>query len=190
MLGDIENENPGVGKLLISEPFLFDPNFRRSVILLCEHSDNGSVGFVLNRKLDIKLGDVLEGVFTILDIPLFLGGPVQNNTLHFVHNIDALIGSAEQIGENIYWGGDFEILKEILANNTIEPDKIRFFLGYSGWGGGQLEDEIVEKSWIVTGANDEIVFQYDNDEMWKSILKNKGGKYKFLSNSPESPFLN
>ncbi len=189
MFENLENETPGDGKLLISEPFLYDPNFRRSVILLCEHNDTGTIGFILNHRLDIFLADVLE-VETLLTVPLFVGGPVQKNSLHFIHNIDALISTAERVTDNVYWGGDFEILKEMLACNSLEVEKIRFFLGYSGWGGGQLEDEIEEKSWIVTDANEEIVFQEDNDKMWKSILKNKGGKYKLLANSPESPFLN
>lgn len=190
ILGNIGNEDPGKGKLLISEPFLYDPNFRRTVILLCEHNDEGSIGFILNRKLEVMLNEVLEDVSSILEIPLFLGGPVQNNTLHFVHHIDALKETSQQVMDNMWWGGDFDIVKEMIRNNTLELDKIRFFLGYSGWGKNQLENEIEEKSWIVTGSNEEIVFQKDNDMMWKSILKKMGGAYKLLSNSPESPYLN
>jgi putative transcriptional regulator len=190
----MENENtnihlPAAGMLLISEPFLYDPNFNRTVILLCDHEEEGSVGYILNRLLNVQLKDVLDFEF-FLNIPLFLGGPVQNDTLHFIHRDERIAATSRQIGENLYWGGDFGLVKEMLINNELDPENYRFFLGYSGWTQGQLEDEILAKTWITTPATAEIIFEQDNDEMWKSILHNMGGNFRLLSNSPENPQLN
>lgn len=180
---------PTVGKLLISEPFLGDTTFRRSVIMLTEHDEHGSVGFILNRTLDISIGEVLD-VQTLLDIPLYLGGPVQNNTLHFLHRDEKLASSSKYLGKGIYWGGDFDKVLEMLSSNTLEAEKYRFFLGYSGWTQGQLANEMQTNSWIVASSAQDIVFESDNDRMWRNILQKMGGSFKILSNSPESPQLN
>jgi len=188
---------PRKGDLLISEPFLPDPNFERTVILICEHNDEGSFGFVLNKPSMLRLEDVLEDSGAI-DCPLYMGGPVQQDTLHFLHKYaDDLEGSVK-INEGIYWGGDFEQLKEKIrlgALVTSEPDKMaedfRFFVGYSGWGPSQLEDELQDYSWIIS-RHEELswLFSVKTEELWKNILKDMGGRYRVFANYPEDPRLN
>ena len=189
MNSKLENQIPEAGKLLVSEPFLGDYNFKRSVILLCSHDESGSVGFILNKKLDMSLKDVIE-LEEYVDIPLYLGGPVQNNTLHYIHSDKSLAESSQKIGENLYWGGDFEKVMELLNTNALDKDKFRFFLGYSGWGKEQLEMEMEIKTWIVADASADIVFQEDDQQLWRNVLRNRGGAYKIMSNSPDSPQLN
>jgi putative transcriptional regulator len=181
---------PAAGRLLFSEPFMPDNNFKRSVVLLCAHNADGSVGFILNRKLNIRLNEVIDTT-CIMDIPLFLGGPVENNTLHYIHMDEDLADSAQEIGRGLYWGGDFDVLKEKLDNNTLDLEKFRFFLGYSGWGKGQLNGEMDAKSWIVTPFSKKMIFTHDDEEsLWHDALQRMGGGYKVLANSPESPVLN
>lgn len=191
MIGNVfTSYAPAAGRLLFSEPFMPDNNFKRSVVLLCAHNGEGSVGFILNRKLNIRLDEVVDTT-SILEIPLFLGGPVENNTLHYVHMDPDLADSAQEIGRGLYWGGDFEILKEKLDNNILDLDKYRFFLGYSGWGKGQLDTEMEAKSWIVTPFSKKMIFNHeDDDSLWQHALQRMGGGYKVLANSPESPILN
>lgn len=186
---NFKNGEPAAGKLLISEPFLFDINFKRSVILLCEHNETGSLGFILNRQLDITLKDVMD-IDTQLDIPLYIGGPVQNNTLHYIHRERSLTSSSIEIANGLFWGVDFQEILPMLENNTLNADNFRFFLGYSGWGAGQLAKELDINSWFVTQGNARLTFQEDHEKLWKTLLKNMGGSYKVLSNSPESPMLN
>src|SRR6218665_3318782 len=93
-------------KILIAEPFLGDPNFERSVVLLCEHNAEGSFGFVLNQESSLRLADVVEGVYA--DFPLYIGGPVEQNTLHFIHRLGDMVDNTVEIGNGIYWSGDFE----------------------------------------------------------------------------------
>jgi putative transcriptional regulator len=191
-LGDLlhfKNGEPAPGRFLISEPFLYDINFKRSVILLCEHNKSGSLGFILNRQLDITMKDVMD-IDTVLDIPLYMGGPVQNDTLHYIHRDKNFASSSIEIANGLYWGIDFQQIVPQLENNTLDVDNFRFFLGYSGWGAGQLKDELAINSWFVTPASAKLAFEEDHPKLWKTLLRNMGGSYKVLSNSPESPMLN
>lgn len=181
---------PGPGALLISDPFLPDPNFSRTVVLLTEHQrDVGSFGFVLNRSAGVNLAEVVD--FDVKrDFPLFTGGPVQQETLHLLHKDEYLAESEMAILPDVYWGADFESLKQMLQSDEAGPDNFRFFLGYSGWGAGQLERELEQKSWIVINANSDIVFSGDTDAMWKAVLQSLGGTYSLLANSPTDPQWN
>ena len=188
---NLNSDKPSAGKTLISEPFLFDSNFKKTVIFLCEHDEeNGSLGFILNRKLDLTLSDVMD-VETKLTIPLYHGGPVQNDTLHYLYTGENITEDSVDLGNGIYWGGNFEGLRTNLELGILDIDKYRFFLGYSGWGKGQLDYELEIKSWFVTNTTREMVFgDTTNGTLWKNTLKNMGGWYRLLSDSPESPFLN
>lgn len=177
------------GKLLIAEPFLEDPNFDRGVILLCDHNTHGSFGFVLNQLTDLMLGDVLEETI-YQDVPLFLGGPVEKNTLHFIHSRADLIEGSTEIVSGLYWGGDFEQVKSLLNLNRLSADEIRFFIGYSGWDSGQLGEELEQKSWIVTEANSQFVFSTPPKNFWREVLLSMGGKYKSIAHYPTDPSLN
>lgn len=183
-------DKPEKGKILISEPFLIDPNFKRSIVLLCEHNEDGSVGFILNKPTQVKLNQVMEEDFPEFDAPVYFGGPVQINTLQFIHKLgDTLEGSTE-IGDGLYWGGSFEILKLLIESKQVKSSDFRFFIGYSGWSVGQLEDEMKINSWIVTSTESENLFSDEPDKLWGEILKKMGKKFAILASFPEDPSVN
>jgi putative transcriptional regulator len=177
------------GKLLIADPFLRDPNFMRSVVFICEHKDEGSFGFVLNRKFEQNLGELITGIETA-DFPVYYGGPVQIDTLHFLHQRPDLIDGGAIVADNIFWGGDFETVIQLIKNDRITNHDIRFFIGYSGWGEGQLEEEMKTKSWITGEGTRKIIFPANVDNTWKDALKQLGGEYVQMTNYPIDPQLN
>lgn len=182
-------QTPAKGKLLIAEPFLGDPNFERSVVLLCEHNENGSFGFVLNQTTQLTLKDVIDDE-VYAEVPLHVGGPVEQNTLHFIHRLGALVEESIQVADNLYWSGDFEQLKSMLNTGTAAIQDVRFFIGYSGWGDGQLERELKQEAWIVTDADSDFIFNTPTDQFWRGVLRRMDGKYKSIANYPTDPRLN
>ncbi len=180
---------PQPGRFLISEPFMGDPNFQRTVILLVEHTAEGSLGFVMNRQLNVLLQDLVEGA-PVSHAPVFMGGPVEQNTLHFVHRLGDRLAGAREIVDELYWSGDFEQLKKMIEEGSVKAHEILFFVGYSGWSPGQLETELERKSWIVAPSNIDFVFTEDYEDLWQQILRDMGDKYKVLSNYPTDPRLN
>ncbi len=180
---------PERGRLLISEPFLPDPNFERTVVLLCEHNEDGSFGFVLNKPSILKVSEVMEDLAT-LDSVVYVGGPVQQDTLHFIHR-NATLENAVEIVTGIQWGGAFENLMLLLETHQIDQKDIRFFLGYSGWGPGQLDAELDQDSWIVCDyVTDQLLFDTEPEIMWRKALENMGGRFSVYSNYPVDPRLN
>ncbi len=194
---DISNqEKPEMGDILISNPLMGDPHFERSIIYLCEHSDEGSLGFILNKPAKVTLNEVVEG-FNSHEIPLFVGGPVEQNTLHFLYRsnpeliIPEPLEGGKLIIEDIYMGGDFDKLLDIYSLHPINADEIKFFIGYSGWSKGQLDKEIEENSWIVVKEPlTKNIFNNTNRIHWKDMMSELGGKYKMMSNYPVDPRLN
>ena len=180
---------PQKGRLLIAEPaILNDSSFKRSIILLTEHNDENSIGFILNRPLKFTVQDLIPEIdcqFTV-----YQGGPVEQDNLYFVHKVPELIPDSIEVANGIYWGGNFDSLKELLNNQTIQNNDIRFFLGYSGWEINQLEDELKMDSWFVTENDFPNVFVADNSNIWKNKLLQKGGKYKIWANAPGDIQLN
>lgn len=181
--------SPAKGTLLIANPFLKDPNFSRTVIFLCEHEDNGTFGFVLNKLFSRKLNDLVPELENF-DYPVYQGGPVQADTLHFIHQEPELISGGQEIFEGVYWGGNFETLQIRLKNNEIDLDKIRFFIGYSGWGEGQLDEEMKSDSWLTVSATRKLIFNTPPENVWKDSLNHLGGDYKMMVNYPLDPQLN
>lgn len=180
---------PAAGILLIADPFLKDPNFLRTVVLLCEHQEAGSFGFVLNKQIEQTLGELvadLEGY----SLPVYYGGPVQINTIHFLHQYPDLIPESVKVSENIYWGGNFETVAALIKTKSIDLNKIKFFIGYSGWGDNQLVAELEEKSWLTVSANLKLVFNTGYNEIWKGSLQELGGEYEMMINYPIDPQLN
>lgn len=176
----------GKGKILISEPFLEDPHFHRSAIWLLEHSENGSLGLVLNHATELVCEELFED-FNCQEL-VYLGGPVGRDQLLYLHNMPDLDGSVEVVS-GIYRGGDFKAIKFMYQENLIGDSKFRYFVGYSGWGPGQLEEEIVAKSWIVCEGKVEYVFNKDPD-LWKRILREQDREFAWLSNAPDDVNLN
>ena len=177
------------GTLLISDPFLKDPNFVRTTILICDHQLEGSFGFVLNKRKENVLGDLIEDL-NGNTFPVYFGGPVQTNTLHFIHHCPEQITGGIEIMKGVYWGGDFTDVINLLFRQELRPNQIRFFLGYSGWGEAQLQQEIEDKSWIISECNRRLLFNTPSENLWKDSLQELGGEYKLMVNYPLDPQLN
>lgn len=182
-------EDPQAGKILIANPFLKDPNFSRSVILLCEHRPEGSFGFIFNRLFTQTLNDLVADA-TTREVPVYFGGPVQLDTLHFIHQVPDLIEGGVNILPGISWGGDFERAVELLNIGMIDTTQIKFFIGYAGWNSGQLDNEMKESSWLVSEATPELLFDETGANVWTNSLKNMGEDYARMANYPIDPSLN
>ena len=178
------------GCLLIAEPSIIgDLSFNRSVILLADHNDEGSVGFILNKPLKYKLRDLIPDIDS--DFKIYNGGPVEQDNLYFIHNVPELIPNSIEISNGIYWGGDFETTKQLINEGKISKNQIRFFLGYSGWGVNQLEMELQENAWIVTeNTLKNKLLSKASPLFWKEKIIEQGGEYVLFSNAPENPLLN
>jgi putative transcriptional regulator len=180
---------PGTGVLLIADPFLKDPNFMRTVVFLAEHRDDGTIGFVLNRQFENTLDELLPEVEGH-QLPVYYGGPVQPNTIHFLHAYPEEIPGGIEIMKGVYWGGDFEAVVTLINNGLADPNRIRFYIGYSGWSSGQLETEMTEKTWLTVEALPNLVFHQNAEEIWKDSLKHLGGEFEMMINFPIDPQLN
>ena len=182
-------KNIKAGSLLLAEPFLADPNFKRTVVLVCEHNEDGSIGFVLSKRSPLLLDQAMDDI-EHFKAPLYLGGPVQTDTLHYIHRLGNRLEGCVELAPGLYWGGNFEALKIMMNTNQVDPDDIRFFLGYSGWAPDQLESEMKEDAWIEHQVKAEHIFDTPPDDLWKAILREKGGDYAMMVNFPEDPALN
>jgi putative transcriptional regulator len=180
---------PQKGRILISEPFLMDNYFKRSIVLITEHSDEGTVGFVLNKPVNMKVHEIMTD-FPPMDAIVSLGGPVQTNTLHYVHTLGDIIPNSVKVIDNIYWGGEFEVIKRLLESGSLNNDNIRFFLGYSGWQSNQLEDELSDNAWVVADIPPTEIMTPMNKFFWNKTLNRLGQKYQMWSNFPENPQMN
>lgn len=180
---------PVQGSLLISEPFLLDSYFKRAVVLLTEQDDQGAWGFILNKPTDVKLNDAVDD-FPEFDAPLYFGGPVETDTLFYIHTLGVKLKGAKEIVDGIWWGGDYDQLKFLIDTHQILPEQIRFYAGYSGWEPRQLEEEVEEKAWLVSNTNTQFTF-FDNPKaLWSQVLRSMGNEYAILANFPEDPNLN
>jgi len=183
------NVAPQKGRILIAEPFLPGSYFNRSVIFLVAHSDKGAVGFILNKKVDLAIHDILPG-FPVFEGDVYLGGPVSTDSIYFIHKLGKKLPGSIHVLGNLYWGGDFDVLKQQISNGMIQPSEIRFFVGYSGWDSGQLEREIKEDSWLVTDVDEEIVMADLHHESWADFVKKAGQRYSVWEHFPENPAMN
>lgn len=178
---------PKKGRILISDPFEGDEYFERSVVYLCEHSREGSFGFVLNNLVEINIQD-LNPDFPEIMVNMSMGGPVETESLYFLHTIGHELNESIELQKGIYIGGDFDQLAKIVKEEQFTKHQIRFFLGYSGWESKQLEEEIADHVWIVSEVDslDEIMDTTIQDP-WKYFIQKLGGKYKLISNFPSNP---
>lgn len=177
------------GKLLVAEPaILNDSSFNRTIILVTEHTSNSVVGFILNRPLNYTVNDLLPDINC--HFPVYQGGPVEQDNLYFVHKIPQLLSDSLEVANGIFWGGNFEALKDLLNNEALKTSEIRFFLGYSGWKKNQLEEEMNQNSWFVEENDFENIFSMENEDLWKNKLLQKGGDYKLWANAPSNFNLN
>lgn len=184
-----EDKIPEKGKILISEPFLPDTFFNRSIVYLTDHTPQGSVGFILNKKLDLKISSAVDG-FDGWNENLNMGGPVAPDTLHYLHKLGDLIPKSVLVDGNIFWGGDIDIIRGLMKIGKINESQIRFFLGYSGWSAGQLERELKEDSWVIAKVKSDIIMNNRGDDTWKRVLRSFTNKYRMWADFPDSPEMN
>jgi putative transcriptional regulator len=178
------------GLLLLAEPSIIgDVSFNRAVILLADHSKEGTVGFILNKPLKFTINDLIPAI--VSDFKIYNGGPVEQDNLYFIHNIPELIPESIEIANGIFWGGDFELTKNLINSGIIKKNNIRFFLGYTGWDADQLENETFANYWILTkNVYENKILGKTSTHFWKEKIVELGGDYLIWSNTPENPFLN
>ncbi|WP_298766591.1 YqgE/AlgH family protein [uncultured Polaribacter sp.] len=180
---------PKKGRLLVAEPaILNDDSFNRAIILLTEHTDNNSVGFILNKPLGYNLNDLMPEI--ACEFNIYQGGPVEQDNLYFVHRIPQLLEDSIEVANGIFWGGNFNQLKKLLNEGLLQESDIRFFLGYSGWDKQQLSEELKTSSWFVSENNFDNIFSNKEESLWKNKLLEKGGNYKLWANAPSDFNLN
>ena len=179
---------PKQGIILISEPSLKDFYFRQSVVLLAEHNEEGTFGVIVNKPINTRLDEVIKG-FRGYDFPVYLGGPVKNDCIFFIHS-NPDIEDSLRIIDGLYWGGSLDAIHTLIEAGKITENDIRFYLGYSGWNPNQLDREISEKSWVLSHASVQEVINPNPEELWSNYLKNMGTDYAIWANFPADPALN
>ena len=179
------------GDFLIADPsILGDLSFHRAVVLICGIEDKSPMGFIFNKIYDFSLNEMVPEVSH--DFPLFYGGPVDTDQLFFIYNAkEALFENSHLIQENLYIGGNIEQAFEAIRNKSLHPGNARFFLGYSGWAKGQLEQEIELNSWMIQkNTTVKKLFSLPPEDLWRNAMIKKGGKYILWANAPDNPAYN
>jgi putative transcriptional regulator len=177
------------GDLLVSQPFMIDGNFRRTVIYMVEYNEEGALGFILNRPVEYMVDELIQD-FPDFKSPAFFGGPVSTNTIHYIHKLGHMLEDSVEIADGIFWGGDFNKLKTLITQNLVSDKDIKFYVGYSGWSPGQLEDELIHGSWIIAPGDSNYIFKFKNSDLWKKVLEHKGDNFDVIAQMPETFFLN
>ncbi len=169
------------GNILIAQPFMEDSNFKRSVIGLTEHGEEGTVGFILNKPLNVKFSEIMPDLETEEQYRVYFGGPVAKDTIHYLHNVGDLLEESIPIKQGIYWGGNFEKLTFLIQSGLILAKNIRFYVGYAGWSEGQLDEELKGGTWIVSDWFANYTFQSQPKDLWQESLNHKGDTYSVIS---------
>ncbi len=180
---------PIKGRVLIAEPFLEDEYFRRAVVLLCDHNEEGTFGFVLNNYLDLPLTELVEAL-PEFRTRISIGGPVSRDSLYYLHTLGERFPGSIEIMPGLYMGGSYEAMKQALEAGEVKQGEIRFFVGYSGWKEQQLEAELAENAWVVTEAESSWLMDTEIENLWKKVLSDMGSHYSVFANYPEDPSLN
>ncbi|RME96182.1 MAG: YqgE/AlgH family protein, partial [Bacteroidetes bacterium] len=134
--------------------------------------------------LSTRIDEVVED-FPEFDAEVFFGGPVQTDTIHYLHNVGDMLEGSLEVARGVHWGGDFEKLKFLIASELIRRDQIRFFIGYSGWSEGQLLDEMRYGSWLLADMDANYIFKHDPAGVWRSVMANKGSTFGVIAQLPE-----
>lgn len=179
--------NPG--DILIAKPFLQDNYFKRSVIYMVEHSESGSLGFIVNKPNHLKLKDVLPHL-KHANFPLFEGGPVSIDQLFYTHTLGSKLSNSIEISEGVYWGGNFFELSILIENRELDENDIRFYIGYSGWSAHQIETEIERDKWFVQSAEYKSIISAHSDDLWGDELIKINAGFKAFSDFNFDPSLN
>ena len=176
------------GQLLVASPSLFDPNFRRSVVLVVQHSDEGAIGIVLNNRSEATVGEVAPELAPLVadDETVYVGGPVDDEAVVILAEFeDPSDAAAVVLGDIGFVSGDADF-----ALVGASTRRARIYVGLAGWGAGQLEDELSGDDWIVVPADERDVFPGAEDDLWATVLRRRGGQYELLSRMPLDPSLN
>lgn len=179
---------PSKGRILISEPLLNDKFFHRSVVLLVEHNNEGTFGFIINKPARVTVDYFLPELPA--DAPVYLGGPVSTENLYYIHTSGDLVEESIEVMDGLYWGGNMEQIQELLLIGKMTPADIKFFIGYSGWMARQLDGEIEKNSWLVSTIKASQVMKTAPQSLWESSLKRVGKEYAYWTKFPEDPQLN
>jgi putative transcriptional regulator len=177
------------GQLLLDSGQLRGSFFQHTVVLICQHDTEGAFGLVLNRTTGKNVGDVIVADLpeALKECPLYEGGPVQPSALSFLHS-DALLPDAN-VMPNLSLGHSIDELVDL--GESLSPiRKVKMFAGYAGWSPGQLENEMKQNAWLTHPASLELVFEIAPEQLWRDILRRKGGKYRLLAQTPEDLSFN
>lgn len=175
---------PRKGRVLISDPFSKDAYFGRSVVYICDYNSEGTFGFVLNNYIDLNLADISKN-FPQITSRVSIGGPVQTENIFFLHMLGDRLPESVEVADGIYIGGNYDLLMEQINEGSIDEKKVRFFLGYSGWGPEQLNEEISTNNWVVAPVLSPLeIIDTSIEDVWQKFMKREGKKYDILSRAP------
>jgi putative transcriptional regulator len=181
--------NPAIGNVLISEPFMNDFYFRRSVILIIDHNEEGSLGVIINKRLTIPFNEIVQG-FPEFKADVYLGGPVETDRIFFIHTVGEMIPDSHKISDGLYWSGNINVLKSMIKMDLIKPHEVRFYVGYAGWDGGQLRNELKANTWLVGKFSSKQLLTTMPGKMWKSFVRQMGKRYMLWDKFPVNPSEN
>jgi len=189
---DFKNKQYGKGSLLIANPVLPDPNFSRTVILLCNHNDQGSFGLVINRSTQLKAPDLFSSIDILksYNAKIYIGGPVSQSMVFYLYRSAKDVIDLDKICSGVYLGSNLETLESLYLDIENPEENIRFYLGYSGWSDGQLDGEMEQNSWLVQDANEQFVFLDSENLIWPKAVNSLGEKYQYLTKAPVNPQWN
>ncbi|MEM9991368.1 MAG: YqgE/AlgH family protein [Bacteroidota bacterium] len=185
----IQQKDIKAGNVLLAEPFMRDGNFKRAAIFLCEHNEDGSLGFVMNKPLNMQVNELIAD-FPAFEAEVYFGGPVQTDTIHYIHDVGNLLEGSTKVVEGVYWGGNFSKLKFLISSGLIKPENIRFFVGYSGWSSGQLWEEMLQQSWVLSQMHANYLFKSKAAMLWEEVMNHKGGTFSVIARMPNQPTWN
>lgn len=181
--------NIATGNILISEPFMNDFHFRRSVILIIDHNEEGSLGVIFNKRLTIPFNEIVQG-FPEFKADVYLGGPVETDRIFFIHTIGEMIPDSYKISDGLYWSGNVNALKAMIKMDLIKPHEVRFYVGYAGWEGGQLRNELKANTWLVGKFSTKQLLTTIPGKMWKNFVRQMGKRYMLWDKFPVNPSEN
>ncbi len=178
------------GTVLLAQPFMLDSNFGRAAVLITDHhKSEGTVGFILNKKLNTGINTLIDD-FPEIESEVYIGGPVAKDTLHYIHDRGDILDNSIPVVDGVYWGGDYDKLKFLIKAQLIKPHNIKFFLGYSGWSAGQLDEELQYGSWMLSDMDANYAFRQKPRDLWRLITRNKGGHFTVIAEMPKANHLN
>tara|TARA_B100000686_G_scaffold346731_1_gene433982 strand:+ start:743 stop:1306 length:564 start_codon:yes stop_codon:yes gene_type:complete len=182
----------GKGYFLIANPVLPDPNFSRTVVLICNHNEDGSFGLVVNRSAQINAEEVFSNneIFKGESCKIFVGGPVSQTQVFYLCRSETDIPGLQQICPGVQMGMNRETLEAVTPKLHNPSEDIRFYLGYSGWAAGQLEGEMERKSWLTCKAEKDFVFGNPEQGIWPGVVRSLGKEYEYLLQAPINPSMN